>query len=85
MADDINQIKKTYSLLGLFVTPASEFLLNAEKVEEIPQNVKAIAEERFTARQLKDWAKSDELRTKLSELGYEVKDAKDGYTLTKKQ
>lgn len=85
VADDINQIKKTYSLLGLFVTPASEFLLNAEKVEEIPQNVKAIAEERFTARQLKDWAKSDELRTKLSELGYEVKDAKDGYTLTKKQ
>ena len=51
--------------------------------ENVPEEIKAIAEERFAARQAKDWAKSDELRNKLSELGYSVKDAKDGYTLTK--
>ncbi len=56
-----------------------------EKKElEVPAEVKAIAEERFEARKNKDWAKSDELRNKLSELGYNVKDAKDGYELSLK-
>ena len=33
----------------------------------------------------KDWAKSDELRNKLAELGYSVKDSKDGYELSVKE
>ena len=79
---DLNQIKKTYSLLGLFTKHYSEVL--KEDAIEIPEDIKAIAEERFLARQNKDWAKSDELRAVLSDKGYDVKDAKDGYTLTKK-
>ena len=56
-----------------------------EKKElEVPAEVKAIAEERFEARKNKDWAKSDELRNKLSELGYNVKDSQDGYELSLK-
>jgi len=43
-----------------------------------------LADERFLARKNKDWAKSDELRDKIAELGYIVKDAKDGYNLEKK-
>ena len=79
---DLNQIKKTYSLLGLFTKHYSEVL--KEDAIEIPEDIKAIAEERFLARQNKDWAKSDELRAVLADKGYDVKDAKDGYTLTKK-
>lgn len=79
---DLNQIKNTYSLLGLFTKHYSEIL--KEEAVEIPEDVKAIAEERFLARQNKDWAKSDELREVLSQKGYLVKDAKDGYTLSKK-
>ena len=79
---DLNQIKKTYSLLGLFTKHYSEVL--KEESVEIPEDIKAIAEERFLARQNKDWAKSDELRDVLSQKGYLVKDAKDGYTLSKK-
>lgn len=79
---DLNQIKNTYSLLGLFTKHYSEVL--KEEAVEIPEDVKAIAEERFLARQNKDWAKSDELREVLSQKGYLVKDAKDGYTLSKK-
>lgn len=52
--------------------------------EDIPQNVKAIAEERFAARKNKDWAKSDALRAELDALGYAVLDGKDGYELKKK-
>ena len=51
--------------------------------DSIPAAVRAIAEERLAARAAKDWAKSDALRAKLAELGYAVKDSKEGYTLTK--
>ena len=80
---DANQVVKTYSLLGLFKTDAEQFIKSNVKEQQLPEEVKAIAEERFNARQNKDWEKSDQLRDKLIELGYTVKDAKDGYTLTK--
>ena len=80
----VNQIRATYSLLGLFKKDAKEYLAKyGEKQEDIPEEVKAVAEERKAARANKDWAKSDELREKLKALGYAVKDSKDGYTLTK--
>ena len=84
---DVNQIRKTYSLIGLFKADANGFIAYYEdknQAEEIPAEVKAVAEERFEARKNKDWAKSDELRDKLSQMGYLVKDAKDGYELMKK-
>ncbi|MBQ7831016.1 MAG: cysteine--tRNA ligase [Clostridia bacterium] len=79
------QIRKTYGLLGLFQQNANEYLAWYEEknVSAIPAEVQAIAEERWAARTNKDWAKSDELRAKLAELGYTVKDSKTGYELTK--
>ena len=57
----------------------------AEEVkEEFPAEITAIATARAAARAAKDWGKSDELRAKLDELGYAVKDTKEGYTLTRK-
>ena len=82
-----SQIKKTYSLIGLFASNPVDFINDYEqkhKEEELPEQIKAIADERFLARQNKDWAKSDELRDKLLALGYIVKDSKEGYQLTKK-
>lgn len=85
-ANMLSQIRKTYSLLGLFTKTLDKFLDGEKKgsSSDIPSEVKAIADERFNARLNKDWAKSDELRAKLSSLGYEVKDSKDGYELIKK-
>ncbi len=78
-------VRKTYALLGLFKKNPQEYLAWYENknAEEIPAKVKAIAEERWQARLAKDWAKSDELRAKLLELGYAVKDSKTGYELMK--
>ena len=83
---DLNQIKKTYSLLGLFDTDPDEFLnaVKAKAQSDIPKEITDIAEERLAARKEKNWAKSDELRDKIFSLGYEIKDTKDGYTITKK-
>ncbi len=50
-------------------------LLKEEKVE-IPAEVKSLLEKRTKAREEKDWAKSDEFRDKIKELGFEIKDVK---------
>ena len=71
----IGTIKKMDQVFGLD-------LLKVERVE-IPSGVKDIAEERVSARKEKDWAKSDELRDKLKEVGWIVKDSKEGYDLSK--
>ena len=79
------QIRKTYELLGLFKKNAKDYVAwyESQTSEEIPADVKAIAEERWQARLEKNWAKSDELRAKLAEMGYVVKDSKTGYELTR--
>ena len=79
------QIRQTYGLLGLVQKDAKAYIEKYGKAEgeAIPDEVQAVAKERWEARLAKNWAKSDELRTKLSELGYTVKDSKEGYTLTK--
>lgn len=80
----LNQIIKTYSLLGLLQTDPKEFIKTYQKEVAVPKEVVALAEERLVARKNKDWAKSDELRDKISALGFVVKDGKDGYSLEKK-
>ena len=78
------QLQKTYSLLGVLTRKPEEYAaLFATEDSGVPAEVAAIAEERWAARQNRDWAKSDELRAKLTSLGYAVKDSKTGYELTK--
>ncbi len=83
---DLNQIRNTYSLLGLFKKNAGEFIaqIDGKKNADIPAQVVEIAEKRLNARKNKDFATSDLLRDELAKLGYEIKDGKDCYTLIKK-
>ena len=53
------------------------------KKDSIPDEIMAIVKEREQARLDKDWAKSDELRKKINEIGYEVKDTENGSTVIK--
>lgn len=53
------------------------------KDEEIPADVKELAEKRNKARMDKNWAEADKLRDELKEKGYEVKDGKEGYVVKK--
>ena len=48
----------------------------------VPDDVRALAEERWQARTVRDWARSDAMRDQLAELGWAVKDSKEGYELT---
>ena len=58
-------------------------LLDNEKEDEVPAEIAALLDERADARKNKDWAKSDEIRDKLKEMGYTVKDTRQGQQLIK--
>ena len=82
---DYNGVKQAYKILGIFVNKSDEFIAFAEnKVDDIPAEIMEMAEERWQAKKDRNFAKADELRNKLSELGYEVLDSKDGYKISKK-
>jgi cysteinyl-tRNA synthetase len=57
--------------------------LEAETIVAIPHEVTQLAEERENARRQKNWKRSDELRERISALGWEVRDTKDGSKLTR--
>ena len=70
-------IKKFDSVLSLDLDK------NDKEDTNIPEDIKLILNERKDARKNKNFAKSDELRDKLKELGYIVKDTKDGQIIEK--
>ena len=49
--------------------------------EEIPEEVKVLAEAREEARQAKDWKKADALRKEIEARGFAVKDETGGFKL----
>ena len=60
------------------------------KLEEVkqektdaPEEIKKLINEREEARKSKNWVKSDELRSKLKDLGYELKDSTNGVEVKK--
>ena len=63
-----------------------DYVLQVDKEEAaaIPSEIGDIVEARRIARLAKEWQKSDELRDKLASLGWEVRDTKDGQTVTKR-
>ncbi len=69
----VDMIRELGGVLGLFVN---------DKKEEISPEITALLEERKTARSEKNWAKSDEIRDKLKEMGVIVKDTAQGQQIT---
>jgi cysteinyl-tRNA synthetase len=51
--------------------------------EGIPAEVEELAAARATAREAKEWRKSDEIRDQIAALGWVVKDTKDGQRISK--
>jgi cysteinyl-tRNA synthetase len=71
----IGTIKKMDQVFGL------ELL--KEDIVDVPEDVRAIADERQKVREAKDWAQSDKLRDKLKGMGWTVIDNKECYYLEK--
>lgn len=75
-------------VLGLDIQNADKYLSefnSKQNDEELPENIKQLLEERKIARANKDWAKSDELRDRIMNEGYSIKDTKDGIIVKKEK
>lgn len=91
-AADVNQIKKTYSLLGLFLAKPSKFCARYEakhpeaakpETTDAPEEVVKLAESRKEAKKAKNYALADEIRGQIAAFGYTVVDVPGGYDLKK--
>ena len=52
--------------------------------EEIPEEILKLVEQRTKAREEKNWEESDKIRDKISDIGYIVKDTKNGMEIERK-
>jgi cysteinyl-tRNA synthetase len=68
-------IKKMDEIFGLKLLEKDEI--------KIPQEIQNLLKERKTARENKNFEKSDKLRNKIKELGFEIKDTKEGVEVKK--
>lgn len=82
----LNSVVNTYRLLGLFKANPDDFVsyVKEKSQVEIPAEVQRKAEERWLAKKNKDFALADKLRDEISELGFIVKDTREGFQILKK-
>jgi cysteinyl-tRNA synthetase len=85
--DNLN-IESKLQLLSVFnelnhIFEAFSFEPMPAEDNNIPEEIIKLAEERWQAKKSKEFTKADELRKKLVELGWEIKDAKEGYEIIK--
>ena len=50
---------------------------------EVPEEIQQLAKQRWEAKVAKDWELADQLRSELTDKGWKIKDAKDGFELAK--
>jgi len=72
------------SLLFVLDALGIELPVIKEDSAEVPEEIQTLAEQRWLAKQSKDWTTADELRQKLDLEGWIIKDTKDGYTVVAK-
>ena len=65
--------------LGIVLPPVAE-----DAVADVPAEIQAKAQQRWDAKQAKDWAAADTLRKELEAAGWLIKDSKEGFTVVAK-
>ncbi|MCM1525128.1 MAG: cysteine--tRNA ligase [Ruminococcus sp.] len=82
----LSLISEFDKVLGLDMLAHAKALLekNSGGCEDIPDEVKQLAEQRAQARKAKDFALADSLRDKIAELGFVIEETRQGTKITKK-
>jgi cysteinyl-tRNA synthetase len=76
---ELNRLRTGFrAVLDLF-----GFSFFPSKIEERPTEVVKWADQRWQAKQSKDWAEADQFREKIRQAGWVVKDSKDSFELIK--
>lgn len=69
------------SLGALLYALGIELFSHKEETVDVPADILALAQERWEAKQSKNWSRADELRTTLTAKGWQVSDSKDSFEL----
>jgi cysteinyl-tRNA synthetase len=80
---DYSDVEKTGALLELDKVLGLNLKAEASKRNDVPEEIKELAQKREEARNNKDWKSSDELRNAIQQAGYEVKDTDSGPQILK--
>jgi cysteinyl-tRNA synthetase len=83
LKSDISDADKLATILD-FDRVLGLSLDQVDKSETLPEEIQKLIDDRQAARAAKDWAKSDQLRDALQDMGYAVHDTKDGMKVIKK-
>ena len=79
--DELNQIR-----IG-FLTTMEAFGFNIESKKQetvkVPEEIQELAKQRWEAKMAKDWTLADQLRSELTDQGWQIKDGKVGFELAK--
>jgi len=59
-----------------------QVVIDKPKVD-VPKEIQALAQQRWDAKQAKDWAAADQFRNELTAQGWTIKDSKTGYEIEK--
>lgn len=78
LLDDFDKV------LSLDITANAKKSIEENSAQDIPQEVLDLVEQRKEARKAKDFALADQLRDKISELGYNIRETRQGTEITKK-
>ncbi len=81
LKSDVSQANKYATLIDFDKVFGLRFL--ELKEEEIPEEIKKLAEKRWQAKQNKNWLESDRLRQEILNLGWQMEDNKNDYQLKK--
>lgn len=66
-------------VLGLDLAGANKYMAK----EPIPKDIQKLAEDRESARKSGDFVRADEIRKKIADLGYDIRDTNIGFHITK--
>lgn len=77
-----SRLKQLANVLGILAQESETFLQGDTGNDEIAQ-IEALIQQRNNARATKDWAKADEARNKLTEMGIVLEDSANGTTWRK--
>jgi len=79
LAKALDKIKELSGVLGIFRSIGGEIV----RLEDLPQELKDLVDERTRARGAKAWAQADALRTQLAAQGYFLEDRAEGTIVRK--
>ena len=75
--------KELYKIFGILQEDPAEFLSKNSQTDEIPKEIKELAEKRVEAKKNQNYQEADAIRDQIQAKGYALRDTKEGFEITR--